>query len=366
MSDNTVFDEKVWDDFCASLQQAGKIILANTPDDGLDKTEGFRYLARLTHHALARFIENPQPLRPSFSYNTPKIGGDNPDYLYGGATISGSHDYIIHGNINRAFNVGIGSYYGGLGSGKGLLCSGYLLLSELKKDEDGNFEIIASQNQQEGNWLPLVEQSNSLMVRQTVLDRQNDQPADLEIELLNGGTVTAPPPAPLDAAKFGKSIQTAGLFVGGVIGQFINWTNTFRQNPNKILPTDAKLLEFAEGDPNTRYYNGYFDLAEGEALEVILDPPNCEYWNIQVTNHWLESLDFLDYQTAFNHASAKPSSDGKVRILIAKTDPGTENWIDTAGHDRGCISMRWIKADHDSQPETRIVHINQYSISNSR
>jgi len=357
MDNNSAFDEKSWDEFCSNLQQAGQQILNNTPDDDLDKAEGYRYLARLTHSALGRFIESPQPLRPSFSYNSPKIGGDNPDYLYGSATISGQYDYIIRGKVNDAFNVGIGSYYGGLGAGKGLLCSGYLILSDLKKDKEGNFEIVVSKTEQGDNWLPLVAESNSLLVRQTVLDRLTDQPADLSIELLNIESIDIKPPQPLNGKKFEKSLQTAGMFVGGVVGQFINWTNTFKQNPNQILSTDPKLLEFAEGDPNTLYYNGYFDLAEGEALEVTLDPPVCEYWNLQVANYWLESLDYMDYNTNFNHSNAKKDTDGKVRIIISKSDPGAQNWIDTAGHDRGCISMRWIKAERDSQPETRLIKI---------
>lgn len=358
---NNKFSEATWDEFCSQLQQTGGKILANAPSDGLDKTEGFRYLARLTQHALDRFIEKPQPLRPKFKYNSPKIGGDNPDYLYGSATISGHHSYIIQGQVRDAFNLGIGSYYGGLGSGKGLLCSGYLILSDLEKDEQGNFEIIVSKEEKSGNWLPIIDDSNAIMVRQTVLDRCNDQGADLKIELLDNHSANRAKPGPVDGEEFSRSLQSAGMFVGGVVEQFLIWTNTFKENPNQILPTDPKLLEFAEGDPNTLYYNGYFELAEGEALEVELNPPKCEYWNLQVANHWLESLDYLDYQTHFNHASARVDTDGKVKIIIAKNDPkaatGCDNWIDTAGHDCGCISMRWIKADHDSQPITRVIKL---------
>ena len=137
----------------------------------------------------------------------------------------------------------------------------------------------------------------------------------------------------------------------------LNWTSTFKARPNEIHPTDPSLLAFAQGDPNTLYHNGYFELAEDEALEVELDPPPCAYWNLQVANHWLESLDYLDYCTNFNHATAEPEADGKVRIVIARSDPGVRNWIDTAGHSRGCISMRWIKAEHDSLASTRVLKL---------
>ena len=60
--DLTTFDPASWDAFCDSLKVAGQTILSNSPDTGLDQTEGYRYLARITQQALARFIERPNPL----------------------------------------------------------------------------------------------------------------------------------------------------------------------------------------------------------------------------------------------------------------------------------------------------------------
>lgn len=353
------FDPAAWDEFCNTLQQTGRQILANTPDDGLDQTEGFRYLARLTQAGLARFIERSDPLKPAFNYNSPRIGGDNPDFLYGSASISGQYAYRIRGNREQAFNVGIGSYYGGLGAGKGLQCSGYIFLNDLEVDDDGNFEIIASQQQQAGNWLPLVAECNAILLRQTVLQRGQDIPASFSIELLEPDAVAPQPPPVLDAATLTKALQLSGLFTAGVVGQFLGWSNDFKQRPNEIHPINPELLAFAQGDPNTRYHNGYFELAEDEALLVELEPPACEYWNIQVANHWLESLDYLDYQTHLNHASAQADEDGKVRLAISNGITPVTNFIDTAGHQRGCISLRWIKADQESLACTRVVKRDQ-------
>jgi len=348
-----MFDNSSWNAFCDQLRDAGEQILANAPDSELDRVEGFRYLARLTSHALGRFSERPNPARPEISYNAPRIGGDNPDFLYGSCTIRGEHDYVLRGNREQAYNVGIGSYYGGLGSGKGLLCSGYLLLNDLEVDAQGNFEIQVSREEKAGNWLPLLQESNAILIRQTVLDRAGDTPANLTIQCLAGeAAVTAL--EPLQAEAFEKSLQLAGLFVGGVVGQFLHWTNTFKAASNEIHPLDPSLLAFAQGDPNTSYNNGYFELAAGEVLEVELAPPACDYWNLQITNHWLESLDYLDYRTHYNHGNARVDSDGKVRLYIARTDPGRPNWIDTAGHDRGCIALRWIKAEGEAGVKTRL------------
>jgi len=353
-----LFDDSSWNAFCDQLRDAGQQILNNAPADNLDRVEGFRYLARLTSHSLGRFMERPDPTRPHIGYNSPRIGGDNPDFLYGSCTITGACDYVIRGSREQAYNVGIGSYYGGLGSGKGLLCSGYLLLNDLELDAQGNFEIQVSVEEKPGNWLPLVKESNSILIRQTVLERAGDTPASLTIECLDGDKV-AQPVAALQPEAFEKSLQLAGFFVAGVVGQFLHWTNTFKEKTNEIHPIDPSLLAFAQGDPNTSYNNGYFELADGEALEVELSPPKCEYWNLQVANHWLESLDFLDYRTHYNHSNAVVDADGKVRLVIAKTDPGVANWIDTAGHDRGCIALRWIKAEEEAVASTRVVRIDE-------
>ncbi|MEH6582077.1 MAG: DUF1214 domain-containing protein [Halioglobus sp.] len=353
-----LFDNSSWNAFCDQLRDAGQQVLENAPESDLDRAEGFRYLARLTSHALGRFMERPDPTRPHIGYNAPRIGGDNPDFLYGSCTITGSCEYVIRGNRQQAFNIGIGSYYGGLGSGKGLLCSGYLLLNDLEVDDQGDFEIQVSVKEKSGNWLPLLEESNSILIRQTVLDRAGNTPASLSIECLDAAAVARPVEA-LRPEAFEKSLQLAGLFVGGVVGQFLHWTNTFKERTNEIHPIDPALLAFAQGDPNTSYNNGYFDLADGEVLEVELSPPVCEYWNLQVANHWLESLDYLDYRTHYNHSNAAVDTDGKVRLVIAKTDPGVVNWIDTAGHDRGCIALRWIKAESDATVNTRVLRIDE-------
>ena len=353
-----VFDPAEWDAFCDGLKKTGQQIMAHTPDNGLDQTEGFRYLARLTQHALGRFVERGNPLAPQFDYNAPRIGGDNPDFVYASASIRGGHRYCIRGRREQAFNIGFGSYYGGLGSGQGLQCSGYVFLNDLQVEDDGSFEIVVSEQEQPGNWLPVTAQSNAILIRQTVLDRRHDNPADLSIELLESD-VTIEPLPPLTVEAFSQSLQLAGLFVGGVVGQFLGWSNDFKQRPNQLQPINPELLKFAQGDPSTRYHNGYFELADDEALVIELDPPACEYWNLQLANHWLESLDFLEYNTHINQFSAVLSDDGKVRAVVAKHDPGVANWLNTAGHQRGCLSMRWVKAEQQSIARTQVVPLSE-------
>ncbi|MDP6243412.1 MAG: hypothetical protein QF462_08790, partial [Myxococcota bacterium] len=87
-------------------------------------------------------------------------------------------------------------------------------------------------------------------------------------------------------------------------------------------------------------------------------PPECEYWNLQIGNHWLESLDFRHYTTHVNHETAVRENDGSVRIVIAHRDPGVPNWLDTAGHARGGLALRWVGAEHPPSPSTRVAEID--------
>jgi hypothetical protein len=86
-------------------------------------------------------------------------------------------------------------------------------------------------------------------------------------------------------------------------------------------------------------------------------PPECDYWNFQLNNYWMESLDYRYHRIAVNHHAARLQPDGSLRITVAHEDPGpvAGNWIDTAGHERGTMCLRWIRARCHPEPCTRVV-----------
>ncbi|MDH5237814.1 MAG: hypothetical protein OEW85_09405, partial [Acidimicrobiia bacterium] len=57
---------EAWREFCALLEQAGEVILADRhPDGALDRAEGFRMLTRLLRGALESNLEWADPDRPA-------------------------------------------------------------------------------------------------------------------------------------------------------------------------------------------------------------------------------------------------------------------------------------------------------------
>ena len=117
-----------------------------------------------------------------------------------------------------------------------------------------------------------------------------------------------------------------------------------------MRPLDPSLLSVAQGDPNTSYSYSYWELGPDEAFVIGLAPPaKFDYWNLQIGNHWLESFDFMYRPTHVNHETAIARSDGTVRIAICARDPGVAdlNWLDTSGHRRGALALRWVGADQE-------------------
>lgn len=331
----------LWNDFCDNLKRAGEQIQAAAPDSDFDRAEGYRYLARLTHHFLRSSLDESDPSTATLASGSPKIGLDNPDYVYRGGRLSPHYTYRLAGKTNDAALIGFGTFSGGLGTPKGLIRDGYITSEELET-KDGRFELLISRDEQPGNWLPMGPETNSLNVRQTVLRRRIQRPADLTLERVDGGA----PPAPLDPISFAGQLDRVGLTVGGVVAQFLAWTASFKEHPFEIDEIDPKFLSFAQGDPNTTYHYTYWELEDDEVFSVVLRPPaKFDYWNLQVGNHWLESFDFMHYDTHVNHETAVAEADGSVRIFIAARDPGRPNWLDTAGHRRGALALRWVGAD---------------------
>jgi hypothetical protein len=362
MSDETtrrIVDGTSWSEFCDAIKMAGSIILADTsPADPLTRAEGFRFLSRVTRSALEAFVEHADPLAPTLHrpvHETVKMGADNPDNHYQFAAISGEHEYRIRGKRGTIPYLGFGTYLGMYGQSATTEPTGYLEAKDLEIRDDGTFEIAVSCRERPGNWLGMVPETRSLIVRQTFLDRRNETVAELEIERV-GGT---PGPMPLTPQRLDEALSTAGRLVGGAAMIFASWADGFRQHVNELPEFDRTQSLAAGGDPNITYYHSYWALGPDEALVVEVVPPACDYWNFQLNNHWMESLDYRHHRISINKHEATCGEDGSVRLVIAHEDPGVPNWLETAGHAFGTMCLRWVRAETNPRPATRVVKLDE-------
>ena len=152
---------------------------------------------------------------------------------------------------------------------------------------------------------------------------------------------------------------TASTFVAGASLMFAKWSRDFQKEENMLTLFDPAAATAAGGDPNIRYYHNYWRLAPDEALVIDVTPPECDAWNFQLDNHWLESLDYRYYRIHVNQATARYRGDGAVRVVVAHADPGVDNWINTVGHDCGVMTWRWIRAKAHPTPQARVVKLSE-------
>jgi hypothetical protein len=360
-SERRILDGRAWSDFCEALKRAGDVVLREaTPHDAFERAEGYRYLSRLTRVALESCIEFADPLFPVLrrpAHETVKIGADNPDNYYQSAALSGEHDYRVRGTRGSVHYLGFGTYAGGYGSSGRRGQTGYLDASQLRIEADGRFELTLSAREQPGNWLRMQPDTSLLIVRQTFQDRRRERIAELALERIGG----AGGPQPLTPAFLDRGLQAAAAYVAGTASLFADWAEAFARRKNELPRFDPEVAAAAHGDPNILYFHGYWELAEGEALMIEVTPPVCDYWNFQLNNHWMESLDYRYHTIALNHAQVRPEADGRVRLVVAHADPGVPNWIETAGHRRGTMCLRWVGAREHPEPTTRVVRLGDFA-----
>jgi hypothetical protein len=351
-----VLSGAAWAEFCDAMKEVGALVLdERAPADPLDRTEGYRLLMRLVRYGFESFLEFNDPLHPQLhrgSHETIKIIHENPDNLYLGARVDGRHTYRVFGALGTArwmsFNIHAGAFGAG---GRGTAHA--LDARELSLDADRRFELFLGGEQRGANWLPLPPDAGSLIVRQTFADRATERPSELAIERLDA----VGPPAPLAAERVGFALAATPALVRALVEMALSWSGDLARATNRfaeVMPAAAAIFR----DPDIQFHVAYFELAPDEALLVEAMPPACDYWMFVLSNHWLETLDYTRHRVALNSHTAVLEPDGSVKILVAPRDPGHANWLDTAGHARGTIGVRWVgKGVAQVIPSARVVEL---------
>ena len=350
VSEKRVVSGKAWDEFCDNLKLAGNaLIYPSAPRDPFQQAEGLRYLTRLTRAGLEAFVEYNDPTFPVFRrmvHETVKMGADNPDNHYYNAQVSGKYEYRITGKRNTIHFLGFYTQNGNYGTTGGLAPCGKLDASDMEIDKDGTFEIILSKKPKGKNWLKIEEETTLVMVRQTFLDSDREEPAEFTIENLDGRKH----PDPVTPVKVDEGLKTASMFVAGAPLLFAKWAKGFQKHTNKLPLFEPEVSNAAGGDSSIIYHHSHWKLYEDEALVIRVSPPECDSWNFQLNNYWMESLDYRYFNICINKSNAVYNKDGSVTVVVAHSDPGMPNWIDTCSHHEGTMCWRWYRLAEGESP----------------
>ena len=117
--------------------------------------------------------------------------------------------------------LNFGTQKGSYGDGEGLPPTGRLDALDMEVGDDNRVEILVScEAPESGNWLPMEPESNLLIIRQTLVDRETESIAELRIERVDAEAV----PEPLTAgAARGGGCKDASKLVAGASLLFAKW-----------------------------------------------------------------------------------------------------------------------------------------------
>jgi hypothetical protein len=326
----------------------------------LDQAEARRLAIFHLHHAIEVYFE-PSPERPAWKrFVTPekKLLGDNPDAIYYATPVSAGHAYRIRGNTAGAtytsFTVELGGGDGGNPTGLGATLND----TEFEIARDGSYEIVASAAKPErGNWLRLDLGASSLSTRH-YYERETSIAADqlhhipLAIDRSDGAE---PPPPPSDASvaagirRVARFLSTTVLPARRDPAQLPPWVSIV---PNEFPP--PKL-----DDSNTRvgfaakdnvYSMAPFQLAPDEALVIRGRFPKCRFANVVLWNRHTHTFDYRFRRVSLNRAQTQLEADGSFKIVLAASDPGVPNWLETEGRPFGSVFWRFLLPEGELAP----------------
>src|SRR3546814_241354 len=124
---------------------------------------------------------------------------------------------------------------------------------------------------------------------------------------------------------------------------FVHFVKTLSRHPvnSVVLNTWSDIGGLAE----QTYYEGLFELSDGEALILETEVPDrVRYWAVLLADQLFNTIDWEKCQSSLNGFQARLDSDGRFRAVIAAEDPGVPNWLDPAGRFQGVVPGRWYQA----------------------
>ncbi|MFA5629905.1 MAG: hypothetical protein WC997_00220 [Porticoccaceae bacterium] len=278
-----------------------------------------------------------------------RYAGDMPDRLYRNIVVDPSCRYELRGRLDgeTTLDFSIEALPGP--ANWGLPPLAILQSKDIVVGDDGSFTITLDASPPRGriNHLQLPPGTISLLVRDTLLQWDKQKPVVFDVHGLDES-------APLSSASMVNHAadqlrQSAEVSMGFYEAIWQRAANTL----------DPYVRDLGWGIVAINR----FQIADDEALVVILDPLSARYLSLQVDDLWLRSTDYVTHTSTLNNAQAKPNHDGTFTFVVAKRDPGYFNWIDTDGMNDGYLIGRWELLTHVTTGENAVREVRKVKLA---
>jgi hypothetical protein len=336
----------------AAREQGERDLLSLIPNPTAETRAHFKQAAaEITYFAVLNGL-NDDPLRPHITFVgrpgrtvrgtytlAPKGIDENPDSVYRVIPMDGVSTYLIRGRMAKDrpvvndFSVLSDAW----------ITAGNLSGSDLKIDADGRFTIVVGPDPASGqpNHIQTKPDANYMTIRDTLSDWAHQRPNELTVQRIAG-----PPDGPplTHEQKLQKVLTKVRRYFAETVkghGRILaRPANVFVQP--EIKATDGMLITQA-------YSLGHFALTKDQALVLTIRPGTAKYMTVPVSNLWGTTMDPVHHLSSRNLDQVKKNPDGSFTVVVAETDPGLENWVDTESLSEGMLFLRWA-AIADNSP----------------
>ncbi|HLN75752.1 MAG TPA: hypothetical protein VK204_01830 [Nocardioidaceae bacterium] len=315
-----------------------------------DLAEGYDYLAGSVRASLqAAFeydLEHPLFINSTHQYS--KQGLDNPDAIYFHAYIKDDAEYVVTGRRGTTADLSFQVMNGSYSPAEAPDSVAAFDDRALEVAEDGTFEVRfgPARDDVPPNYFVLAPDSSILIVREVYSDWNTEELGRLRIHRVDTlGTV----PPPVDLERVAKRYAVAAKMLVGRIHTwfaFPDWF-TYKEPVNTLTAPQV-----TPGGLSSQFSSiGHYDLTEDEALVVTVPKADCAYQGIQIGSAWYISTDYVNHQTSLTAAQSHVDPDGLMRYVVSELNPGIANWLETTGHSRGVMMLRWQRLSRELTAE---------------
>lgn len=338
------------------------VVVEEDSETDLERLEGLRVLGRVTAMALELSLDVDADAPRFFSMNTPArfVGGPNPDGEYHLAMMDGRRrGYRVTGSRGTTVYLGF-QILAGIGLTPRRMATN-VPDRDLPLAADGTFSLVFAAVEPSADvldgatWVPIPQDASALVVREYFANRLTEAPARLVIEPLE--------PAAAPALPTDDSIAELLTSIAFTIAKMFTLHRTVKpemlDHPNEFLTAEGEELGSENTTPDNLYMIGSWRLADDEALVLELEPPATRFWNVTLANVWHECIEPRRRPSSLTSAAAVAGPGGRVRIVVARENPGAANWLDTGGRHRGFMVVRWLDNPAAPPVSTSVVPLSE-------
>lgn len=331
-----------------------------------DIAEGEHMLLHLMKAAIDIWVDNDAS-RPRFAPLagvTLKWGGEGSDNPSHCAPLDPSRRYLIRGRMRDEVYISFTVY---TGKNEGDWNDGVVSAlnhTQFEVKPDGRFEIEVSPTEKQGALHMESGKPNCVIARHYYEDEicALANPAlhcEVDIECLDEPGF----PRPLGSSRLAEKLRNAMTFVRSQttdrplmdpssVPAWFSLVPNQLPPPLKWVPTEGG----GAGAVDNAYCAGLVVLAPDQALIVEGRWPSCVYANVMWWNRYQQGGDYRYRSCSLNRKQMRADGDGRFTFVVAHSDPGTPNWIDTEGHAVGTLYWRFLLPEGEiDQPRCRVV-----------